>query len=168
PPLRERRSDIPQLAMFFLTRLARKLGKRMEGISQETMELLMSYDWPGNIRELQNIIERGIVLSQGTRLVLDRDLFLVSPPGHGRALRAVAGGAEHIHSPATAATSRTAASENISLEENERRHILAVLEKAGWVIEGPRGAARVLNLHPNTLRSRMKRLGIRRPSRDLS
>ncbi len=152
PPLRERRADIPQLALFFLARFARKFGKALEGISQETMDLLMSYSWPGNIRELQNVIERGVVLATGKLLTLDRDLFQAQPEQAALSVK-------HERS----ATIPPSPAEPMAIDDIQRRHILIVLEQTGWVIEGERGAAKVLNLHPNTLRGRMKKLGIRRP-----
>ncbi len=153
PPLRERRADIPQLALFFLTRFARKFGKELEGVSQETMALLTSYSWPGNIRELQNIIERGVVLATGKLLTLDQDLFSSLP---GKTISTVA-------KPEQVVAIQPPSAEPLAIDDVQRRHILTVLEQAGWVIEGDKGAAKVLNLHPNTLRGRMKKLGIRRP-----
>ena len=158
PPLRERQGDIAQLALFFLTRFARKFGKPLEGISQETMELLLGYSWPGNIRELQNIIERGAVLATGKLLTLDRDLFLSSSGG------TVAASSKREPSPSHLSQFTPAESTApLAIDEIQRRHILSVLTQTGWVIEGERGAAKVLNLHPNTLRGRMKKLGIQRP-----
>ena len=161
PALRERRGDIPQLVMFFLSRFAKKFGKRVESVSQESMELLSNYSWPGNIRELQNIIERAVVLSESAVLRLGRDLLpakaqLAAPESleASAALAAMAGSASPQSLP--------------TLEEMERRHILAALQQSGGVVEGARGAARILNLHPNTLRSRMKKLGIQRPAYDIS
>jgi len=150
PPLRDRRGDIPQLVMFFLARFAKEFGKPVEVVSQPTMERLVAYDWPGNIRELQNIIERAAVLSSGRVLELGPDLLPV-----GRPVGAVSARPE---APADAVT----------LEEMERRHIRAALERSRWVVEGPAGAARALGLHPNTLRSRMSRLGITRPPHRIS
>ncbi|MFN0123080.1 MAG: sigma 54-interacting transcriptional regulator [Blastocatellia bacterium] len=162
PALRERAADIPQLALFFMSRFARQFGRRIEGLSRETVELLTRYGWPGNIRELQNIIERGVVLANGPVLSLSPDLFpALAPPAPATAIPLVPdnGGAIQpaplIPPPAHGAP--------LSLGESERRHILSVLEQTRWVIEGPQGAALILNLHPNTLRSRMKKLGIRRP-----
>jgi formate hydrogenlyase transcriptional activator len=141
PPLRERRSDIPPLVMFFLSRFSRRFGKKVDTVSEATMERLVSYPWPGNVRELQNIIERVVVLAQGRVLDLDQDLV----PGEHPAQRPA-------DEPSGLAT----------LEEIDRVHILAALKQTGGVIEGAKGAARMLNLHPNTLRSRMKKLGIKR------
>ena len=153
PPLRERRSDIPQLVMFFLARFSRKFGKRVDTVSEETMERLVKYPWPGNVRELQNVIERALVLAQGPVLQLDPDLLPIPPSG-----------------PSEAANRAGAPRENDlrSLEELERSHILTVLKQAGGVIEGPKGAAKILNLHPNTLRSRMKKLGVKRSGYEMS
>ena len=156
PPLRERASDIPLLATFFLARFAKKFERRVDTISPETMDRLVSYPWPGNIRELQNVIERAAVLSRGPALELDRDLLPVPArlgPGPG-----VERHAEHGQPLDQSAASGLAA----ALEETERTHIVAALERADGVIEGPRGAAKILGMHPNTLRSRMEKLGIKR------
>jgi formate hydrogenlyase transcriptional activator len=146
PSLRDRRADIPQLVAFFLQRFSRRFSKPVVGVAKETMELLLSYPWPGNIRELQNIIERAVVLSTGPTLTLDRDLRPAVARGRGERVDAA---------PAPPASGAT-------LEEVERRHILEVLARTHGVIEGPAGAARILQMHPNTLRSRMKKLGIQR------
>ena len=137
--------------MFFLSRFAKRFGKNLDGVSQETMEMLNNYRWPGNVRELQNIIERGVVLATSRVLTLEGNLL-----------------------PVTAADSRIATvperpkisvikPEATSFEDVARQHIIAVLNQANWVIEGAKDAAQLLNLHPNTLRSRMKKLGIQRP-----
>jgi formate hydrogenlyase transcriptional activator len=171
PPLRERRSDIPLLVMFFLSRFAKKLGKKVEAVPQGIMDLLTAYDWPGNIRELQNLIERAVVLSQGPVLRLDRALLPAvaldavttlpesvgdapGKPGRDRAGRI----------PSTSSVPGDA----LTLEEVERHHILRVLQQMRGVIEGPKGAAKILNLHPNTLRSRIKKLGIKHSDYDIS
>lgn len=161
PPLRERRSDIAQLVMFFLGRFCKKLGKNMTAVAEETMELLIRYDWPGNIRELQNIIERGVVLSRGPIFALDRDIFRM-PPGPGPVStpaeeRSVSAPALHDSEPIEGLTEAP-----LRLVDAERQHILTVLRQTGWVIDGPKGAAKILGLHPNTLRGRVKRLGIER------
>ena len=169
PPLRNRRSDIPQLVTFFLSRFSRKVGKKIDVISQETMDQLVHYSWPGNVRELQNIIERGVILSSGSVLKLDRNLVPDWGPGHGLAAAASVDGVSMLDARKGApAPSTSQPQEAPSLEEVERRHILEVLRKTAWVIEGPKGAARILNLHPNTLRSRMKKLGIKRSSHEIS
>jgi formate hydrogenlyase transcriptional activator len=153
PPLRERRSDIPQLVMFFLSRFSKRFGKKVDALSEETMDRLVNYQWPGNIRELQNVIERAVVVSQGPVLELDRDLTPVPPDGSR---------SKADEGPAAGARSALA-----SLEEIERDHILTVLTRSGWVIEGPKGAAQILKLNPNTLRSRMEKLGIKRPRHEV-
>jgi len=151
--LRERRSDIPQMVMFFLEQSAKKIGKATQRVSQETMKLLVDYPWPGNIRELQNIIERGIVLSHGPILKLGPDLSPLEEPECD---------------PGTGIADAHELAPDASLEEVEKQHILRVLERTGWVISGPNGAGAILNVHPNTLRSLMKRLGIQGPRHGIS
>jgi formate hydrogenlyase transcriptional activator len=144
PALRERRSDIPQLVMSFLQKYAKRTGKSIESVSREAMKLLVDYNWPGNIRELQNVIERGVVLSRGTVLRFGPDLL-------------------PVEADETLETTPAAEAENSeSLDEIQRQHIRRVLEKTDGVISGPRGAGAVLDVHPNTLRSLMSRLGIQR------
>ncbi len=161
PQLRERPSDIPQLVTFFLTRFSRQFGKKVDGVSQETMALLMSYAWPGNIRELQNVIERAVVMADRPVLSLGPDLLPATAATAGRAV-------QNGQATSAARASAMSASPPASLEEMARRHIQAVLDRTQGVIEGPRGAAKILNLHPNTLRSRMKKLGVARPTHEMS
>ena len=151
PPLRQRRSDIPLLTSFFVERYSRQLGKQITGVAQDTMEILSRYDWPGNIRELQNVIERAVVLSRGSVLRLGRDLLPLSAEGA-------------IDDEIVVTSGQPSNGEPHSLEQVEKRHILEVLTQTKWVIEGANGAARILDLHPNTLRSRMKKLGLDRNS----
>jgi formate hydrogenlyase transcriptional activator len=160
PPLRERRADIPQLAMFFLSRYSRNLGKRMEGISAAATERFKSYSWPGNVRELQNVIERALILSHGPILELDPDLASVSAPEvlPDAPSEAAAETRPREPSPAMLPT----------LEEVERAHISAVLQQTRGVIEGANGAAKTLGMHPNTLRHRMEKLGIKRSAHRIS
>ena len=162
PSLRERRSDIPQLVTFFVSRFAKKFGRRVEAVAKETMDRLVNYPWPGNIRELQNIIERAIVLSTGSSLELGPEFLpaVTAPAEEGTRPRPVP--ARPV-SPAPASVGLDAA-----LKDVERSHILSALQQAGWVIEGARGAAKILKLHPNTLRSRIEKLGIRRASDEAS
>ncbi|MGF1613493.1 MAG: sigma-54-dependent transcriptional regulator [Gammaproteobacteria bacterium] len=137
PALRERREDIPLVVRFFLGRLSRKLGKPLSGVSQASLDQLMRYHWPGNIRELQNVLEHAAILTQAPVLEIEQPLqtrSLVNPP-----------------------------SLSGTLEEVERSYMLQVLKETDWVIEGDRGAAAVLGLHPSTLRNRMRKLGIRKP-----
>jgi formate hydrogenlyase transcriptional activator len=162
PPLRERQSDIPQLATFFLGRCCKRLGKKITAFCEETMELLVRYDWPGNIRELQNIIERGVVLSRGPVFALDRDVFRM-PAGSGTSNTVVDGHDVHKSTtPGRIVPPAQGEEPPLRLADAERQHILSVLERTGWVIDGPKGAAKILDLHPNTLRGRVKRLGIDR------
>jgi formate hydrogenlyase transcriptional activator len=151
PPLRERLSDVPQLAAFFLTRYARKFGKSVESISEAAMQRLLSYAWPGNVRELQNVIERAVVLAAGRVLDVDPELTPAGPAPGGRA-------------SAPVAPPRDEGAEGLAgvLEGVERAHILAALQQSGGVVDGVRGVARLLRMHPNTLRSRMEKLGIKR------
>jgi formate hydrogenlyase transcriptional activator len=158
PPLRERRADIPQLATFFLSRCARNVGKKMEGISAAATELLNRYSWPGNIRELQNVIERAVIVSHGSMLELENDLIGVSV---SEAPRDKVQAAEQTQ-PATQSSSLK------TLEEVERAHISAVLQQTRGVIEGANGAAKTLGMHPNTLRHRMEKLGIKRAAHRIS
>jgi formate hydrogenlyase transcriptional activator len=139
PPLRDRAEDIPLLVRFLVDKFAARVGKRIDGVSRETMRRLVTYRWPGNVRELENVLERAVILATGPTLDLESD-------------------AELSTGPATPAADLPAP----SLEAIERRHILTVLRQTQWVIEGPRGAAQILGLHPNTLRSRLKKLGITR------
>ena len=164
PPLRERGPDIARLALFFLARAARKTGRPVQGISSSMLMALSQYDWPGNVRELENLIERAVVLSTGPVLELDpalgqitRKLDVAAPMSRARVIAREPG-------------STTTPGGVMTLEEAERRHIVSALESTGWVIEGPLGAAKVLDLTPSTIRSRMKKLGIRRsaPARSRS
>jgi formate hydrogenlyase transcriptional activator len=159
PPLRERRSDISKLATFFVFHYSKKLGKNIEGISQDTMDRISGYSWPGNVRELQNIIERAVILCQQPILELQPDLAPIS--ARGVLPQAPEGSSKSepaLYSPPALST----------LKDVERGHIMAVLKQTGGVIEGPNGAARILNLHPNTLRHRMSRLGIKRSTHRIS
>jgi formate hydrogenlyase transcriptional activator len=137
PALRERREDIPLLVNFFLSRFGKSLGKEVRGVSQKSMENLTRYSWPGNIRELQNVIERAVVLAKGAIVPIDDSM-----------LRAE----EALEDALSLDT----------LENVERRHILKALEETGWVIHGKKGAAEILGINPSTLRSRMEKLGIKR------
>jgi formate hydrogenlyase transcriptional activator len=155
PPLRERRSDIPQLVAFCLSRFSQRLGKKIHGVSRESMENLMNYPWPGNIRELQNVIERAIIVSAEPTLRLDRDLMPVVAAQKGME-------AAETDAPEDRQADLAPPKPLLTLDEVERNHIRAALQHAGGVVDGPKGAARILNLHPNTLRHRMDKLGIKR------
>ncbi len=154
PPLRERRSDIPQLAVFFLARFAKKFGKNIRSIPRATLDRLTNYSWPGNVRELQNVIERAAILSHSSVLELEPDLIPELLPADSSSLR---------DNPAeTVETASVEAAAPTTLEDLERAHIIAVLNQTSGVVEGPRGAAKILGLHPNTLRHRIRKLGLKR------
>ncbi len=158
PPLRERSQDIALLAHHFLERATRKLGKTIRSIDPQSIAMLASYRWPGNVRDLQNVIERAAILTNGEVLVVDPSTF-------GREGAAGGGNGGYAHAPAAAPTQSSACPSAIpgeSLADVERGHIISVLHRAGGVIEGTRGAARILNMKPSTVRYRMKKLGIRR------
>jgi transcriptional regulator with GAF, ATPase, and Fis domain len=138
PPLRARREDIPVLVTHFVEIFGRRVGRQIEHIPPETMSALSSYQWPGNIRELQNLIERAVILSNYG--VLPNPLPTAASQG--------------VVIPPTATT----------LRESERALILHTLEGAGWVIGGPKGAAAKLGLKRTTLICKMRKLGIFRPS----
>lgn len=142
PPLRERTGDIPLLVNFMVDKYASKIGRRITGVNPKSMQRLVAYRWPGNIRELENVIERAIILSDSA--VID-----ISP-------EMLPGSASGPASGTSAATYNGAT----TLEEVERQHIIAILEQTDWVIEGPNGAAKILDLHPSTLRYRMKKLDV--------
>ncbi len=146
PSLRERRPDISLLVAFFTAHLARKLGKPIRGFNTRSMGRLLEYSWPGNIRELQNVVERAAILSPGPVLDVEGSLLGQSPAAEGHSQ----------HSPIASA----ALGAQERLQEVERSHILSVLRTTGGVVGGGKGAAAILGLHPNTLRSRMKKLGI--------
>jgi formate hydrogenlyase transcriptional activator len=137
PPLRERQDDIPLLVRHFVQQFARRMSKTVDTIPTETMNVLVRYHWPGNIRELQNLVERAVILSTGPILKVPlNDLQVQSAPAGARKIE--------------------------TLEESERRHILDALDSADWVISGPNGAAVSLGLKRSTLQARMEKLGIRR------
>jgi transcriptional regulator with GAF, ATPase, and Fis domain len=146
PPLRQRREDVPLLVYFLVNRFATRIGRRIDGISQETLDRLAAYPWPGNVRELENVIERAVILARGPTLEIGADVLSVPPSPKEDGAAAPVG----------------------TLEEMERQHIAAALRNSGGVIDGPHGAARALGLHPNTLRSRMKKLGVTRDAHDPS
>ena len=136
PPLRQRKDDIPLLVEYFVTKYNKKIGKKIDTVSKETLNALQEYQWPGNVRELENVIERAVITSQGPVLqVLDRFDTFRAPEG------------EH---------------DVQALADLERDHILQVLKKTGWRIEGEKGAATMLALNPSTLRARMRKYGLRR------
>ena len=156
PPLRERPADIPVLVTHFLHHFARRFGRAPQKVDKDTMNRLTAYAWPGNIRELQNVVERALLLSTGDTLPLPPDILSPMP-----AANAVPAEPPQRLKPAE----DKAPAAPSTLQEAERRHIASVLAQTNWMIEEDRGAARILNLNPSTLRSRMQRLGIKRPGR---
>ena len=140
PPLRERREDIPALVTHFVEILGRRMGKQIENIPPDTMSALTSYQWPGNIRELQNFIERSVIVSAGP---------VLRPPL-----------AELKRCPEVLSLGA------ITLEDAERDHIRKTLEQTRWVVAGPNGAAARLGIKRSTLYFRMQKLGISRANKD--
>jgi chemotaxis protein methyltransferase CheR len=133
PPLRDRRQDIPLLVEYFVEKIAKRLGKRIETIPASVMDALLNYHWPGNIRELENVLERAVINSSSPRLRLVDEL---KKPNK-----------------ATLDTHRT-------LADVEREYILQVLEKTHWKVSGKNSASEILDLDRSTLRARMRKLGI--------
>jgi len=150
PPLRERQEDIPLLIRFFASKFARRLKKRIEAIPATAVSALQQYHWPGNIRELENVIERAVILSSGTELQI---------PLHEMKLHTKTATATGEHGTPKF---ESAVPESGSLESIEREHILRVLRETDWVVSGPNGAAATLGLKRTTLQARMKKLGITR------
>ncbi len=159
PPLRDRRDDIPLLAKSLVNKFSVRIGKGIDGVSDRTMQLLQDYAWPGNIRELENVLERAAILATGVTIEIAADVLSTPPPAADMQQSRVASNNEM----ALATNSTTAPAAPLqSLESVERDHIRAVLLRTNWVITGPRGAAQLLDLNPSTLRSRIKKLGISR------
>jgi transcriptional regulator with GAF, ATPase, and Fis domain len=156
PPLRERVEDVGLLAEAFLREASRRLGRVFDPISEEVLEALKSYEWPGNVRELQNVIERAAVISTGRQLQLPEEWATVDS---WNALTNVSMPTTGVRHP-----DKRSLDEG-SLDEVGRNYIIQILEQTRWRIEGPKGAATILGLNPSTLRSRMLKLGIRRPGR---
>jgi len=140
PPLRERKEDIPALAYHFVSRYARKIGKTITDISPKVLKDLAAYDWPGNIRELEHLLERSILLTNGSII---KEIYL--PPNTQKS------GAREPEEVRIK-----------TIEQNERDHILAVLKKCEGKIWGSGGAAELLGVPPTTLNSKMKKLGIKK------
>jgi transcriptional regulator with GAF, ATPase, and Fis domain len=138
PPLRKRREDIPLLVEHFISLIAPGIGRHIDTIPRKTMDELKSYDWPGNVRELRNVVERSIITSPNSTLQVAGELIT-----------------KHNHSAILPDSP-------VTLDEVQRQHIIAILEKTGGKIEGTVGAAELLQLKPSTLRHRMKKLGIKR------
>lgn len=143
PPLRARKEDIPLLVNWFVSKFNREMGKSITTIPANLIKHLQAFDWPGNIRELENVIERAVITSKNSVLKLADKLSPSNPGNNGNGV-------------------------SRKLVDVERAHIARVLEDTHWKIEGKQGAARVLGLAPSTLRDRMKKLGLRRSEASLS
>jgi transcriptional regulator with GAF, ATPase, and Fis domain len=139
PPLRDRKDDIPLIANSLMRKFCTRVGKEIDNITGDVIQELQNYTWPGNVRELENVIERAIITSPGRSLRLRTKLAANEKNNtiHGR---------------------------KQSLADMERNYIVEILESTYWQIEGKNGAAKILGLHPNTLRGRMRKLGIKKPS----
>jgi len=135
PPLRDRVSDIALLAEYFLSRFNGKFGRKISRIPKRVIREMERYNWPGNIRELENVIERSLILSPGSELVLE----------------------------GLNVSNKSASSKMLPLKEYEKRYITEVLTRTHWRVSGEQGAAKILDMHPETLRSRMRKLGLERP-----
>ena len=140
PPLRDRKEDIPDLAYHFIQRLSQKLGRPVSSISHKALEEMLQYEWPGNIRELEHLIERSLLMTKGTII---KEIYLPKSEVHQKSLRK---DEESVK----------------SFAENEREYILSILKKSSGKVRGPGGAAELLNLPASTLQSKMKKLGIRK------
>ena len=155
PPLRGRPEDILLLVHYFVARYAAKIGRQISRVPKETMQRLLAYAWPGNVRELENVIERAVILSPGPDLVVAAEALLVPSSTAPVSVTTQHGAPDSLAAPLT-------------LEQAERNHIVSILKQTDWRIDGPQGAARLLNLHPSTLRSRIKKLDIRRSAAESS
>jgi formate hydrogenlyase transcriptional activator len=158
PPLRDRRDDIRQLVLHFVELFSRRMEKPIEQIPQSTLDAFSAYDWPGNVRELQNLIERAVIRADNGVLpnpLLTSEASRDSAPKLGSDLLS---NEEFVRRTDLKPRSQPECTD--SLDNIQRQHILRVLERTGWVISGPNGAGAILNIHPNTLRSLMDRLGI--------
>ncbi len=142
PPLRKRKADIQPLVEAFVERFARKLGKQINQVPRDVMATLAAYTWPGNVRELRNVIERAVLSTNGPVLNLAEDLRSLAPE------------AGETGGPGS----------QMTLEQAERAHITTVLKQCSWRIEGEQGAARILDVNPSTLRNRIKKLRLERPT----
>ena len=153
PPLRERREDVPLLVRYFVQNFSRRLNKTVEYVPTDAMDALVNYGWPGNIRELENLIERAVLLSPGKELrVPVSELKSATLSSNGNVVADIP-----LFSSSPSSVPIT------TLEEAERQHILRALRQTEWRIAGPKGAAAILGMKRTTLQARMRKLGIRRP-----
>ena len=160
PPLRERREDVPLLVRYFVQTFSRRQNKTVEYIPADVMDALVNYSWPGNIRELENLIERAVLLSIGKELRVP-----VSELKAASAIFSAAAGASESQAGAVSTVGATTVSPGplATLEDADRQHILRALRQTNWRIAGPRGAATVLGMKRTTLQARIRKLGIKRP-----
>lgn len=158
PPLRDRAGDIPLLVNVLVRRFAARVGVRIESVGNATMERLSRYTWPGNIRELENVLERAVILATDPTLEIDPEVFASGTTARPTNPAPSTSSGSDSQGPASAGAGPSSPFE--SLESSTRNHIRAALEQSGWVIDGAHGAAKTLGLRPSTLRSRMKKLGI--------
>jgi transcriptional regulator with GAF, ATPase, and Fis domain len=138
PPLRDRKEDIPLLVKHFVKKYEGKMGKEITEIPAKVIDALMLYDWPGNIRELENLVERALILSPGNTLEYGNWI------------------------PSVKITGSNGKTTTQKLDDVEKQHIISVLEKTNWKVSGEKGAAKILGLNPTTLEARMKKMGIER------
>ncbi len=137
PPLRDRKEDIPILVNYFINKFSRKVGKKIEIVSQSMIEQMIEYSWPGNVRELENVIERAVITNEGSKLILNEML------------------------PKTISNIDEEGGYS-TLEDIEKQHIIKVLEKTNWQVSGEKGAAKILGIKRTTLEARMKKLNIQK------
>ena len=164
PPLRERQGDIPPLVRHFTQRFARRMGRRIETIPSATMEALVRYPWRGNIRELQNVVERAVILSPGSSLQVPLgDLKVGVQRSEARAQRSEVRGQASDSEAGSLISDLRPPTSAVTLAEAEREHILVALRETSWVVGGPKGAAARLGMKRSMLYWKMKKLGISRP-----
>jgi len=155
PALRDRRDDIPRLVRHFAAKHSSRMNKQIESIPAETMRALIDWHWPGNIRELENFIERAVILSRGS--VLNVPVSELEPAPQARAATAAAATVSGSFTSSTPSTNQP-----VTLHDSEREHILKILRETGGILSGPNGAAARLGLKRTTLQGKMKKLGIGR------
>jgi PAS domain S-box-containing protein len=159
PSLRERKEDISLLTHFLVKKFAIRIAKQVDGVSKKTMQQLEEYPWPGNIRELENVLERAVILAATTTIEITPDFLPAARPAPPSLETIHQEIAEQSSAPGPAHKAGESAPR---LEVVERDYILSILQQTNWLITGPRGAARILGLNPSTLRNRIKKLGITR------
>lgn len=162
PALRERKSDIPLLIAKFIENLSTKLAKPLIGVTPESMELLLDYHWPGNIRELQNVLERSAILSRSEIIEVDDALIPIDMEQADKS-GIVNNDISDVENNMTEDSVSRSKAHYKTLAENEKQYIISVLDDYNWLVGGKKGVADILDIPASTLRSRMKKLGIERP-----